>query len=152
MIRNRRGERAAGSAEATDEAVAREHRSALAIGHRAAQHRMLERNEHADAAGRGIDRAGERDHEEKGKIVDQSESNTGRDHETCRGEQEPPIIMTRADQPDTKGQQRGTEERHGRDHTDLDDRKAERRQVHRQQDGDEPVTEVTQCPGRQQVD
>ena len=54
---------------------------------------MLERNEDADAAGRGIDRPGECDDQKQGKIMDDGVSDTGRDHQHGAGEQQPLPIM-----------------------------------------------------------
>ena len=93
ILRRGRSERAEGGAQGTDQTVAREHSGAAAIGHLAAEHRVLQRHEHADASGRGIDRARERDDQQQGKVVDDGESDAGRDHQARAGEQQPlPIV------------------------------------------------------------
>ena len=54
---------------------------------------MLQRHEHADASGRGVDRARKRDDQQQGKIVDDREGDAGRDHQAGAGEQQPlPIV------------------------------------------------------------
>ena len=74
-----------------------------------------------------------------------------RDHQARAGQQQPLPIVACTDQPDAERQQGRTKKSRGCDHPDLKWRKAEREQIDRQQNGNEPVAKVAQGPRRQQV-
>jgi hypothetical protein len=80
---------------------------------------MLQGHEDADAAGRWVDCACERDHQKQRVIVDHSKGRTRGDHQTCGGKQELAVIVPGAKESKTDGQERGTEKRRGRDDADL---------------------------------
>ena len=92
-LRGSGSERPEGGAQRTDQAVPREHAGATLIGRLVAENRVLERNEDADAARRGIDRPGKCDNQQQRKIMDHRVSDTGRDHQHGAGEQQPLPIM-----------------------------------------------------------
>ena len=61
------------------------------------------------------------------------------------------MIVATAHQPDAKGQQRGAQQRRRRDDAHVEWRESECRQIDRQQNGDEPITEIAQCARPQQM-
>ena len=105
-----------------------------------AEHRVLQRDEHADAAGRRIDRAGERDDEEQREVVDhahrrrRSRSSGLRPRAAAGGDRgarrRRPIPSVSSAEPSNAAVAIDA---------DLQRREPEREQVDRQQDGDEPV-------------
>ena len=60
--------------ERADQAVAREGARALLVGDAVRQHGVLERHQHAEVAGRRIDRADERDERDEGDVLESSET------------------------------------------------------------------------------
>ena len=71
---------------------------------------MLQRHEHADAAGRRIDRAGKGDDQQQRVIMHHREGDTRRDHQAGGGEQQLAVIVARAQKSDGNCQQRGAEQ------------------------------------------
>ena len=108
------------------------------------EHGVLQGHEHADTAGRGVDRSGERDDQQKRVIVDHGKGHARRDHQAGASQQKAAVIMLPPEETDTDRQQRGTEERRGRDDADLQGRKSEREQIDRQQHGHETIAHVAQ--------
>jgi hypothetical protein len=100
QVRDCRGQRAHGSGQRPDQAVTRKHSRAGGIGDFPRQHRMLNRHEHADAASRWIDRAGEGYHQQQRVIVHQGEGDAGRDHQAGGREQELAVIVARSKSSD----------------------------------------------------
>ena len=72
---------------------------------------MLQRHEDADAARRGIDRAGERDDQQHGIGAGEREGDAGRDHQAGGRDQQTALIEPRADQADAERHQRRAEQR-----------------------------------------
>ena len=56
----------------------------------------------------------------------------------------PAAVVAGAEEAGADDQERRAEQRHGCDHTDLERGEAERKQIDRQEDGDEAVAEVAQ--------
>ena len=67
---------------------------------------MLQWHEDADAAGRRVDGACERDHQKQRVVVDHSKGHTGGDHQTGGGKQELAVIVSCAKDSDADGQER----------------------------------------------
>ena len=76
---------------------------------------MLQGHEDADAAGRGIDRADERDEQHDRVGAGHREGETGRDHQAGRRDQQLALIDPRAEKADGQRHQRRAEQRQGRD-------------------------------------
>jgi hypothetical protein len=130
--------------ERTHKAVTGKRLRPRGISDFACEHGVLQRHEHADAAGRGIDGACKRDHQKQRVVMDQSKGHTRGDHQAGGGQQELAVIVSGAKDADADRQERGTKQRRGCDDADMKGREAKRKQISRQQNGHEAVTHVTQ--------
>ena len=137
-----------GAGERADEAVAGEERGAVAVGDGVREPRLLQRQEEADIAGGGVERADEGDQEQRPEALGQSEGDAGQRHQwkqhrsrRARGE----AVGVEADE---QGKDRGAGQGRGRDQADLERAVPEGGKVGRQQQADQPVAEGAQGPAR----
>ena len=98
-VRHRGRERAGSARERADQAVAGEGARAVAIGDALRQHGVLERHQHAEIAGRRIDRAEESDEQDERDVLEAGKSEPGRDHQAGAGDQQRAQVVTRAKKP-----------------------------------------------------
>ena len=142
------GEGAGGRGERADQAVAGEDGGAPRIGRRLGQHRLLQRHEDADAPGRRIDGAEERQRRDGGEASGGGEAEAGRRHQHGGEQQQAVRIGARACDANPDRHQGGAEQGDRRDRAHLGGAEAERDEVDRQQHRDQAVAEVAQgaCP------
>ncbi len=145
-IGQRRRQRSNSSAERADQAVTREHLGAALIGGAVRQHRMLERHQHAEITAGWIDGADEGDQRNQHKMLDAGKGDAGGGHQARARDQQRPQVVTGRDPADDQGQQRGSQQRCGRDDADRDRVVTERGHVGRQNDDSKTVAEATQTP------
>ena len=100
---------------------------------------LLERHMHADVAGGGIDGPHEGDERDENEMLDGGKRNTGRHHEPGTADQQRAQLVARGNQPDCERKQRRAKQGRGRHHADLERRKAELREISRQEDGRESI-------------
>jgi hypothetical protein len=104
-VGNGGAERAGRSRHGADQAVARKHPRAVAVGHITRQHGLLERHQHADVAARWIDGADEGDDDDQQQIFD-VEHDAGRRHQHGAGYQQVAQFIARRDDANAERQQR----------------------------------------------
>ena len=80
-LRDAGEQRAGGSGQRADQAVAGEHGRALPIRDDAGQHRLLQRQEDADVAARRVERADDRDDQQRPEVASRREPQPGRGHQ-----------------------------------------------------------------------
>ena len=90
------------------------------MGHGARQQRVLERNENADAAGRGIDGAHEGDQEDHRISMGMGERQARGDHEGARRKQQPVLVGSGTDEAYPQCRQRRAQQCEGSDDADLE--------------------------------
>ena len=140
-----RRQRADRADQRADEAVAREDRGALAVVDDVREHRLLERQEHADVAARWIERADDGDEQQRPEIGDDARSPSrsppsARSPRAAACDSEAMGVQT-----DGERQHAGAEQRAGRDDADLEGTEPELEQIDRQQQADEAVAERAQA-------
>ena len=138
--------RAGGGAERPDQAVARKHLGPAVVGRALRQHRVLERNQHAEIAAGGVDGADERDERDQDEVLHGRKRKAGGGHQTCAKDQERAQIMARRDPACDQRQQRRSQQRGGCNDADSYGGVAQRRHVGRQNDDGKTVAEATQTP------
>ena len=131
-----------------DQAIAREHSRAVAVGHVARQHGLLERHQHADVAARRIDGADEGDGDDQQQIFD-VEHDAGRRHQHGAGNQQVAQLIARGDDTDAEREQRRAKQRGRRHDADLDRAETDRHQIGRQHDGGKTVAKTADAAGDQ---
>ena len=105
---------------------------------------MLERQEHADIARAGIDRAEEGDDQQRPERGDARETQPGRDHQQRGAEQQRVLRPAMTDGADRQRRERGTREGCRAEQSDVELPEAEREQVGGQQHRDVAVRERAQ--------
>ncbi len=141
-IRQRRREGAGRHRERADQAVAREGVRSRLVGHAVRQHGVLERDQHAEVAGRRIDGSDEGDQRNDGEVLGQRKGRPGARHQDGAAQQQVAQVVARRNEADGERQQRRSEQRGGRDVADARRVEADRRQVGRQDDDREAVAEA----------
>ena len=111
------------------------------------EHRVVERHEDAGVAAARVERADERDEEQRPERRQPREAQSRRGHQHgCREEQAPDGEAVSPAADGERGQRRA-EERRRAEEADLELGHAERQQIRRQHDGDEAVGEGAQRAG-----
>jgi hypothetical protein len=108
------------------------------------QHRVLDRNENADIARRGVDGAKERHPNYDGEYVGIGKRNAGRQHRRRAGEEQAAQVETRRNETDAQREDCGSEKRRRGDEPDLARVEAALRQISRQHDDGEAIPEPAQ--------
>jgi hypothetical protein len=110
---------------------------------------MLQRQEHADIAGTGIERADEGDQQQRPEGGKVGEQQPGGDHQQGRGQQHPAVVEAVAPwAPSSQVASGRTQQGGGAQHAHLPCAQAQRQQIGRQQDTDEAIDEGPQGRGR----
>jgi hypothetical protein len=107
---------------------------------------VLERHQHAEIAGRRVDRADESDDRDGAKQRDIREGDAGCGHERRAAKQQVAQIVARRDETDGQGQERGAEQGGADDDADLAGAKADGGEIGGQEDDGEAVAESAQAP------
>ncbi len=150
-VRQAGGQRANRGRQRAGQAVAREHGGAfVARGADAGKPRVLERQEHADIAGTGVERADEGDHQQRPERAEAGEADAGGGHQQRRAEQQRARRRAVAPGADRQRGQRRSRERGGAEHADGELAVAQRQQVRRQQHRHRAIDEAAQRAGGDQ--
>ncbi|MDB5905736.1 MAG: hypothetical protein JWM26_4614 [Betaproteobacteria bacterium] len=145
-----RQQRACGRDQRADEAVAREYRGALDVFGRPRNHRVLERKKNADPAARRIERADERDRQQRPEIADRREAHAGRTHQQRRRDEQGSIVITVRAKTDHERHDTRPEQRGGGDDADFERAETEREQIDREQQAHVAVGKGPQASAQQQ--
>ena len=142
QVGRRRRERAGCGRECAGEAVMRERRGARLIRHGAGDHRVLERHQQPEVAGRGVHGADEGDQEHERDVLDLREGEPARRHQDGAEQEQVAQVVARAEEPDRERRHRRAEQRRRRHDADPERIEADLRQIGRQDDHREPVAEA----------
>ncbi len=134
--------------QGADQAVACECLRALLVLDALREGGMLEGYEHAHAAGRRVDGAGEGGDEDQRIVADRGKRKTAHKHQRRGRHQQPAVAGARSDKAHPDRHQRRAEQGSRCDETDLDRIETQRSEIHRQQHGDEAVAEVAHCASK----
>ena len=134
-------ERPRGGEQRTDDAVTREPRGAQAVRCELREQGVLEWQKDADVAARRVQRADDRDHQQRPEVGRDCKAEAGGRHQCRGGEQQRAEIEAMRVMADDERQRSRAQQRARRDDADLERRESERQQVHRQQQADEAVPE-----------
>jgi hypothetical protein len=96
-----------------DSTVVRAHAHAAGARRTAGEQRLLEWQEDADVAGRGVERADKGDDEQRPEAVEGCKAQSGQGHQQACGQQQRARRPPHSDDSDGQGQQRRPEQRGG---------------------------------------
>ena len=136
--------------KAAGEVVASEHGGAVLRGHRLAQRSLLDGEEEAHVTRRGVERARDRDEEQRPERGDAEEADPRGEHQPRRAEQDAPPAEALAEQPDRERERRRAEQGARDQRPDLEGVEAEREQVLGEQHADGAVGEPAERAGDDQ--
>src|SRR6267143_639397 len=140
-IRQARGKGSERAGECASEVVPGEQRGPVASRRRLGEDRLLGGQKQRDVAGRRVQRAEERDGEQRPEPGGEVERHACRAHQRRGSEQHGLPRVAVAQQSYRQQQRRRSEQGRGSDGPDLHRREAQTRQVAREQDAREPVRE-----------
>jgi hypothetical protein len=124
--------------------------SAGAVGDGVREPRLLQGQEEADVARRGVERADEGDQEQRPEALGQGEGDAGQRHQRGGAEEQAAPGEPVGVEADEEGEDRGAGQGRGRDQADLERAVPEGGEVGRQQQADQPVAEGAQGPRDEQ--
>ena len=117
------------------------------------EHRVFERQEHADIAAAGVERADERDDQQRPQRAERCEPEPGERHQQRRAKQQSPHRKTAAPAAHRERRKRRAEQGRGAEDADFHLPMAQRQEIGRQQHRDETIRECAQrACGEQQAD
>ena len=145
-IGQRRQQRARGAHQRAGKAVAHEEGRAVPVAHRLGEQGLLERQEDADVAGRGIDGSDKGDEQQGPEGLQARETQARRDHQSGGGQQRPAMAEAAGDQAGKQREARRPQQGRGGENADLERIETEREKIGGQQDAHIAVGYRPQCP------
>ena len=150
LLGHAHGQGAARHRQGAGEAVAGEQAGPLAIGGAVSQHRLFQRQERADVAAGGVERAHAPHHHQGPESAQSREGQSRQAHQAGGRDQQAPRADAMGDGADRQRQGRRAQQGGGGEHAHLQRGKSQGGEIDRQQERDETVPEGAEPSGQQQ--